>query len=238
MKVKIYITMMSLVKNNILLTLYFVMSILYAYYRLFLDIDELLFFRSSALILLFLNYAFKVKKVDFLFLIVLLLEFIAGYVFLLNDNGFVQGLAIFLIINLLLTVIITKRIGIIDKEDVTKIASIFGATLLVAVYFIFKSAGHIRLLLVVFGVVFSMVLSCSYLDYKKNKGVFSIWFLVGVVLFLVRYILAGYTRLLESNNALNILEALSYIIGIFCFTKAMISTNEKEPIKSSAQSHS
>lgn len=230
--------MISLVKNNLLLVFYFVISMVYIYYRLFLDVDELLFFRSFALVLLVLNYSLKVKKLNFLFLAVLLLEFIAGYIFLLSDNGFIEGLAIFLIINLLLTVIITKRIGVIEKEEVAKTAMILGVILLVATYFIFKSAGHIKFLLVIFGIVFSVLLSCSYLDYKKNSGVFSVWFLVGVMLFLVRYIFAGYTRLLQNNDVLNVFEALSYIFGIFCFTKAMISVDEKEPVKSSAQSHS
>lgn len=217
--------MKALVKHNVLLILYFVISVLYIYYRLYYDINELLFFRSLALVLLVLNYVFKVEKMNFLFLTVLLLEFIAGYVYLLNS--FVSGLTIFLIINLLLTVIITNRIGVIEKEDVTKIAMISGVTLLVATYFIFKSAGNIKFLLVIFGVVFSVLLSCSYLDYKKNSGVFSIWFMIGVVLFLMRYILAGYIRLLESSDFLKILEALCYIIGIFCLTRALILDNER-----------
>lgn len=107
-----------------------------------------------------------------------------------------------------------------------------------ATYFTFLRMGHIKLFIMLFAVVFSLLLSFSFINFKKLPNHYSFLFFLGVVLFLIRYLAGGYARLVERNNLLITLETVSFILGIFCISKAMIfdaKQTSKEKVKSSVQ---
>lgn len=213
---------MPLIKKNILSFFYFLIGIPYAYYRVFPDNQKLLIFKSAILLLLILNYFILVKRVNVFFTAVLILELVGGILFSLNTENFILGLTFFLLTNLLLTVIITKNIGVIKEKDIRIILLIVSIIILATTYFTFQNIGYIKALLIIFAIVFSILLSLSYANYKKSATKFAILFLTGILLFTFRYMIGGYVRLVESNKVLILIESISYVIGLFLLSKAMI----------------
>lgn len=208
--------------NKILITLYFLVAIVYTYYRLFIDIQKLLIFKSALLILLILQYLFATKKTNYIFLFILILEFIGGLLFSFSSENFLVGVTFFFLINLLLTVIVTKDIESIKTKDISKALIFIILIIITTTYFTFKSTGYMRLLLIIFAAIFSLLISLSYINYKRISNDYTLYFFIGVVLFLFRYMIGGYVRLVESNKILILIESISYVLGLFLLCKAMI----------------
>lgn len=89
---------MNQFRKNILAILYFLTSLSYLYHKVYFDIYKLLIFKSVTLLFLILNYFLSVKKVNALFVCILILELVGGFLFLLNDDNIVLGMGIFLLL--------------------------------------------------------------------------------------------------------------------------------------------
>lgn len=219
---------MNSIKKNITTILFFITSLVYVYYKVFFDIDRLLALKILMNSLLVINYFLSTKKIDLLFSAILILELIGGGIFIANDENIVLGMGFFFIINLMLTLIVTKKTELINSKDTLIMTLIVSIIVVTATYFTFLSMGYIKLFIMLFAVVFSLLMSFSFINFKKTPNHYSFLFFLGVFLFLLRYLAGGYVRLVERNNILIIIETISFVLGIFFLTKAMFHDSKQD----------
>lgn len=231
---------MNLIKNNILILLYFITSFCYIYNKVNLDISKMLIFKTVMLFFLILNYFMSVKKANVFYGLILLVELIGGFLFTLSNDNIVIGIGFFFVVNLLLTILITKRIGLIRNRDVIIMFFIAAFIIVPSTYFTFKTIGNLKLFILLFAIVFSLLVSFSYINYKKLPNSFGKWFLIGVTFFIFRYMVGGYVHLVNNNTGLFIIEGASYVLGVYCLSKSMIidANQYLEETKSFVQSRS
>lgn len=210
-------------KRNIFITIFIVISILYILFRV-LENQQLMFvFKPLVVITGSLYYIFSTTKVNYVFIIILILQLIGDTIFIKEDmDSFMFGINFFFAINILLSLMITNKIGLLHPKDIFKIFLPVLILFLILVYVVFASTGLIKVLISTFALTVAILFSAALKYYLNSKQDSAKWILTGISSLILCYIFAALIRLVKPNIIFSFLEASCYCFYVFCLTKFAI----------------
>lgn len=183
--------------------------------------------KPLVILTLSVNYFVSANKINAMYVLVLAFQLIGDFIFVREDlNSFMTGIGFFFMINILMSLIVIKRIGVISPKDIFRIFVPLSITILTIVYLIFASVGFMKILVLTFTLTIALLLSASakyYLFFRKES---SKWILLGVFCMIICYMSAGAIRLIKADIVISISESSSYCIYVFCYSR-FVALEEK-----------
>lgn len=214
---------MTLSKKNISLALYFVVSCAYVFFRVHDSRQLMYIFKTLVVVMLTVTYLVSITKISRLYVLILVFQLIGDLIFVKEDiDSFMLGIGFFFIINILLSLMVSEKIGVINPKDIFKIFIPVLIGILSVVYVIFASVGFIKVLVLTFTLTVAILLSVAVKYYLVSKKASSVWMLVGVITMIACYIFAGAIRLISPHILFSVLEASAYCFSIFCYCRFVI----------------
>lgn len=216
---------MSALKKHIFLSLYIVLGTIYFYFDILNQKQVLQYIIPSLITILTVYYLTSAAKkyYDYLFIIMLIFQLIADLTLSqFGQNDFIYSLSLYFVVKLLLILIVTNKIGIIQPNDIYLIFVPIVTTLLVIVYIIFASIELLQILLFMFTLVVSVLLSLAFHYYYKSKKESAKFFLIGIISYVICDIFSGLNQLVKPDIYYDAINTLAYLIALFCITYSMI----------------
>lgn len=217
-------------KTFIFLVIYIILGIVYFYFDIKNQKEELQYIIPSLIATLFIYYlAASQSRYNYLFIITLIFQLIADLTLSqLGQESFNISLSLYFTVKLLLILVVTNKIGIIQPNDIYLIFAPILITLSAVVYIIFASIGLQQLLLFMFTLVVSVLLSLSYHYYYKSKKKSALWFLLGILAYVICDIFSGLNQLVKPDFYYDVINTAAYLIALFCITHSMTLIREQE----------
>lgn len=214
---------MAFSKKSISLFLFIIVSINYVFFRV-VENEELMYvFKPLVIFTLAVHYLISANRINRLYILVLVFQLIGDFIFVKEDmDSFMLGIGFFFMINILLSLIITNRIGIINPKDIFRVFIPVSIIILAIVYVIFASVGFIKVLVLTFTLTVAVLLSASVKYYAVFKRESSKWMPAGVILTIVCYISAGAIRLIKPNVLFSVLESSTYCFSVYCYSRFIV----------------
>ena len=224
---------MKFKRENILLIILVIVSLVYAYAYTQGSITLMYFSKPLIAPTALLFYLSKAQKVDKLFILALFFAFL-GNVLLIgpDDNFFVLGMSsnlIFILINML---IVTGKITDIDMFKFFKIAIPMILILIAVLYYMFAESRDITLLFYVFGGILALYASFSIYLYNEKKDQASLLNLIGVVLFLLSAIARGFDHINKTKTIYRIINIILYTSSLYFITRAYAEDSKNFSVQS------
>lgn len=224
--------MITFIKKNNLIIFLFV-ALLYVYLEV-MNYDKMVINIATPIIIstLFLFYIIVAKrKSNLLYVLVLLLQLIGGMIITKQgDDNFLIGFSIYFLVNILLILIVTSKLGIITTNEVYTKYAPFTLLFSIVIYYIFAQIGVFKILFLVYGVVAAIFASLAYHYHYKSFKDSTFWMLYGSLAYLVCDVFTGLYFLVSKNIYYDIGDSVFYLTAIYCINYSMIldvSQNEK-----------
>lgn len=213
------------------LAIFSLFGLIYIYLEA-MDYNEIIINIGTPIIvgLLFIFYITAVKrKINYLYILVLLLQLIGGMIITKQgNNNFLIGFSIFFIVNILLILIVTNKLGIINPNDVYTKYAPFTLVFLIIVYAIFTKIGVYTVLFLIFGFLAAIFASIAYHYYSKTIKKSASWILWGALAYLICDVFTGLYFLVSKNIYYDIADSIFYLVAIYCINYAMILDASEE----------
>lgn len=215
--------MRSKILRLILVVFFVALSILYTKVKLDNDTGLMQTFSALAVFVLLIYYTTASIKVNIHYIAALVSLLVADLLFVYDEFYlYMSGLTFFLLYNASLLMILIGKIGLIKKSHLYKIVIPTTILFLSLTYLVFAGLSNLKALIIIFGVILSFLISAALGYYTQSSKKSSIIMLIGVLLLVANYVFGGMNKLLLPSNYYEILESISYSVGIFLITKAMI----------------
>ncbi|AXT63493.1 hypothetical protein D1816_25170 [Aquimarina sp. AD10] len=197
-----------------------------------------LYVKPMTVPLFFMLYWFNVKKIDILFLVILLLCFL-GDVFLLTDikNSFIYVLISYVLCYVILFYYLLKNHKKINFSTTDIIyLSVFFVIWTYVVYEIYSAIegqmGDIRLYGLIYMIVLYFLLLGAVFQYTNIRSTKSLWFLIAILNFVISDSCFALNRFYISSIELEVINAIYQLLAVFFLVKYKISSPVSLKLKS------
>lgn len=214
-------------KGRILLLVYGILTVLFMYGRI--DGNEnLALVKSFVLTPLIAYYLVTIKKIDYKFVLVLLLFLLGDALFALTEYQYVGFVAYFMA-NTSLSLLILHKMDMLTSNNFSKVLGSTAFITVILLYLFNDNPFFQKALLWAFHIAIGVVALVSYLRHNKITKIFSLWMLLASLLFVFCNFLANMNYFFVNNIFFRILISISYILFLFGITYSMV-LEEKEKL--------
>lgn len=211
-------------KENIFLVIFFIVSLWYGFSNITGDVGSQYFLKPFMVSSILIHYLIKAKKINNFFITALFFALLGDLFFnIVTEQGFIYGLASFLVFNLFMMIIVTEKAGEIRISNLFLSMIPFLLLLFIMVYYIFPDSGELKILLTIYSTTLVFLCTFSLYYYIKTKSVVSQYFLLGCSFF----VLAGIAKLVKDyigvTISMEIMNNVCYMLSLYFYYKALIA---------------
>lgn len=173
-------------------------------------------------------YLLENKKTNIIYVIALIAAYVGDITFGKKDiNIDLISLAGFIIFNLLLVIIVSEKMQQIKLRKVLIIAHLLAIVLLSISYRIVETVDETFIAISIYFFSLSLLCSLCILYYTKAKSKGSLYFLVGVLSFIIASISKQFEYTKSTTYLIIIINVVAYLSTQYFYCKAILeSTNE------------
>lgn len=177
-------------------------------------------------------YLFTTKKKNTLFLVALVASYIGDITF--NKEGLtidLISLGGFIIFNLLMLIIVFERMRYVKFRNVLVYTAIIGTILTYLSYSIIDIIDKTFIIIGIYCLSISLLSAFCVVYYLKGKSKEAMYFLIGVVSYIIASITKEFEYIESTSTALIILNVSSYLSTLYFYCKALLEDDNIEPKK-------
>lgn len=216
--------LIELIKNNIFLLLFFLVSVAYTY-GVVNNLNSIIYlFKPFIVLSLAIYYVSNAYKINKTFLVALVFALLGDVCFnILTEQFFILAMSSFMVFNLLLLTIAANKAGIIRFKFVLMFTVPF---ILIFGYLLknyLNDVGVISLLILIFGLIVILLGAFSSYAYFKNKNRATLFLFLGALAFAITSISKGLKQFTFIDDYdVKLINTSCYVISLFLFCQAMI----------------
>lgn len=216
---------LALIRKNIFLALFFVVSITYIYFNYKQNNTVTFYLKPFIVITLLLQYFnAKAKKYNLFFIAALLFALSGDIFFNFNTEiTHIIAMASFLMFLLFLTIVITHAAKEIRLNNLLLTSVPFLIIFVIISYFFFDFKNVMSGIYLVLAIVISILCSFSFYFYLKERSKKSLYYFIGCLLFIA----TGFTRMINQfygmSDGAKLINNITYLFSLFFFYLASIT---------------
>lgn len=215
--------MVAFLKKNILLIIFFIVSLCYGYSNISANLGNQYLLKPFMVSTILMHYTIVAKKIDVFFISALLFALLGDLFFnIVTEEAFMFGMASFLVFNLFMTIVVAERAGEIQISNLFLAMIPFLLLLFIIIYYLFPNAGEVKILLTIYG--FALVFLCSFslYYYIKTKSIVALYFVLGSSLFVLAGIAKAVKEYIGITVSMEIMNNVAYMLSLFFYYRALI----------------
>lgn len=215
--------------RHLSIILFVVFSIIYTYLRVIDNTDFVMYITKTFLIVVMFLYYINLRTVGYnqFFLMLSVLHLVGGNVFVSTDEAsFVQGVGFYFLVNIILIIMLIKKIGAITFKDI--VYYLLPSLLIAAVfiYYVFSDV-ELQFLIITFSTTLSILVATSVKYFYTNSNRTSFFLFFSIQTMVACYIFAAYVRLVQPSLLFNFFEAILYCLELYFLTEFFIAKNRE-----------
>lgn len=214
---------LALLKKNILLIIFFIVSFWYGYTNISGDIGNQYLLKPFMVSSLLIHYLVTAKKPNVFFTSALIFALLGDLFFnILTEEAFMFGMASFLVFNLFMLIVVADRAGEIQMSNLFLAMIPFLLLLFIVIYYLFSGAGDNKILLTIYGIALVFLCTFSLFYYIKTKSTVALYFVLGSTLFVLAGIAKAVKEYIGITLSMEIMNNVAYTLSLYCYYKAMM----------------
>lgn len=134
----------------------------------------------------------------------------------------------FIIFNLLMTLVVFEKMNIIEFRKTLLTSLLLTAIFMLITYFVFIEFDKTIIIILIYFLSLSFLISLCALNYKTTKTKASLFFLLGVCSYIIASISTEFIYLKKTNILILLINPITYYLTNYFYAVAMIERSEKD----------